>query len=399
MNVAILGYGTVGSGVFEVLNMNRASIAKKAGEELKVKYVLDLREFPGDPVEPVLVHDFNVIVNDPEVDIVLEVMGGEHPAYEFSKAALESGKSVCTSNKELVSKHGAELIAIAEDKKVNYFFEASVGGGIPIMRPLRNCLTADEILEIKSIINGTTNFILTQMSENGTSFESALADAQARGYAERNPAADIEGLDACRKTAILAALVSGKQVNVEDIYTEGITKITDVDMSYARALGYNIKLLSVVKREGDGIAAYVAPHFVSPDCQLYNVSGVFNALEVTGNAVNKLMFFGSGAGKMPTASAVVSDAVEAALHRHVHVPFEWSQEVLQLEKFEDQSHAFFVRVQKDMKALAKKMFNITEFIENLYDDEYAFLCEPLTEKEFAENIAKIEVKGWMRVDR
>ena len=230
INISILGYGTVGSGVVEVLRTNNESIAVKAGQPIDVKYILDLRDFPGDPMEDKVVHDYQIIVNDPEVDIVVETMGGIHPAYEFVKQALEAGKSVCTSNKELVAKHGAELLAIAKEKDINFLFEASVGGGIPIIRPLNQSLTADEIEEITGILNGTTNYILTKMATENQDFGTALADAQAKGYAERNPEADVEGYDACRKIAILSSLAYGRQVDYEDIYTEGITKITKTDM-------------------------------------------------------------------------------------------------------------------------------------------------------------------------
>lgn len=226
IQIAVMGYGTVGSGVVEVLNTNQASIDKRVGEEVRVKYVLDLRDFPGDPVESVLVHDFETIVNDPEVKVVVEVMGGVEPAYTFTKRCLLAGKSVCTSNKALVAAHGAELLQIANDKNLNYLFEASVGGGIPIIRPLQTCLTADEIVEISGILNGTTNYILTNMTYGGANFDDALKDAQEKGYAERNPEADVEGHDACRKVAILTSLVSGQRVDFEDVYTEGITKVT-----------------------------------------------------------------------------------------------------------------------------------------------------------------------------
>ena len=257
LNVSVLGYGTVGSGVVEVLHTNKESIAKKAGQELNVKYILDLRDFPGDPFADKVVHDFNIIVNDPEVQIVVETMGGVKPAYDFVKACLEAGKSVCTSNKELVAKHGAELLAIAKDKNVNFFFEASVGGGIPIIRPINECVTGDVIEEISGILNGTTNYILSKMSTDGSDFDSVLKDAQDKGYAERNPEADVEGYDACRKIAILTSLAYGKQVDFEDIYTEGITKITDVDIKYAKALGASIKIFGSSKNVDGKVYAKV----------------------------------------------------------------------------------------------------------------------------------------------
>ena len=242
-NIAILGYGTVGSGVYKIINDNNSHISRRAGEDVKVKYVLDLRDFPGDPVEEVLVHDIDTIIEDKDVDIVVEVMGGVEPAYTFVKRALLAGKSACTSNKELVAKHGAELLQIAADNKVNFFFEASVGGGIPIIRPLIECLTVDHLEEIQGIMNGTTNYILTKMEDEGADFDTVLKDAQDLGYAERNPEADIEGYDACRKIAILSSLAYEKQVDFEDIYTEGITKITTADFDYMKKIGASIKLL------------------------------------------------------------------------------------------------------------------------------------------------------------
>lgn len=313
VQVAVLGYGTVGSGVVEVLETNWESIAKKAGEEIKIKYVLDLRDFPGQPVEKVLVHDYEVIVNDPEVQIVVEVMGGVEPAFTFTKRALEAGKCVCTSNKELVARHGLELLELAKEKQVNYMFEASCGGGIPIIRPLSSSLTADEIDEISGILNGTTNYILTEMAEKYADFNKVLKEAQDKGYAERNPEADVEGHDACRKIAILSSLAYGSHVNYEKIYTEGITKITVEDMKYAAAMGKSVKLLATSKREGDKFSAMVCPVLVGRDNPLYSVSGVFNAIFVHGNMLGDAMFYGSGAGKLPTASAVVADVVDEAM--------------------------------------------------------------------------------------
>ena len=274
IKAAIMGYGTVGSGVYEVIKKNQVSINKKVGQELKVQYVLDLREFPGDPVMDVLTHDFEDIIKDDEVKIVAEVMGGLHPAYEFTKRCLEAGKSVCTSNKELVAEHGAELIRIAKDHQVNYLFEASVGGGIPIIRPLNSSLTADEIDEITGILNGTTNYILTEMAEKGSDFADVLKEAQNLGYAERNPEADVEGYDACRKIAILSSLAFGRQVDYEDIYTEGISKITATDIKYAKAMGQMIKLLAVSRKVDGSFYAMVSPVLVGPSDPLYSVNGV-----------------------------------------------------------------------------------------------------------------------------
>lgn len=278
VNVAVLGYGTVGSGVVEVLNTNKEIIKRNVGEELKVKYVLDLREFEGDPVQEILVHDYDVILKDKDVKIIAEAMGGVEPAYTFTKNALLAGKSVCTSNKELVAKHGAELLEIAKKNNANYFFEASVGGGIPIIRPLNNCITADEVTGISGILNGTTNYILTEMSEKGAAFEEVLKDAQDKGYAERNPEADVEGHDACRKIAILTSLVTGSQVDFEDIYTEGITKITEKDFKYAKAMKASIKLLGISKKIDGKFYSLVAPFLVKHKNPLYSVRGVFNGI-------------------------------------------------------------------------------------------------------------------------
>lgn len=391
MKIAILGYGTVGSGVYEVLNMNREYIAKCAGQPVEIKYVLDLREFPGNPVMDVLVHDFKIIVEDPEIDIIAEVMGGTEPAYSFVKAALECGKAVCTSNKELVSKYGAELLELAEQKKTNFFFEASVGGGIPIIRPLNRSLTADDILEIRSIINGTTNYILTRMRVDGVSFEAALAEAQEKGYAERNPSADVDGIDSCRKTAILASLANGMQVECDDIYTEGITGITAEDIMYSNAMKTRIKLLSIVKRVEGKTYAIVAPYMIKDDCPLYHVEDVNNGIMVIGNAVGELMFYGSGAGKLPTASAVVADIVEAAKHKNINVVTIWSREHLKVEKHSDMKNSFFIRVPVSEREAASEQFEIDDLIGAGITGEFAFICKPVTEAEFEEKSKRLSV--------
>ena len=297
VNIAVLGYGTVGSGVVEVINTNHASINKRAGADINIKYVLDLRDFPGDPVEKVLVHDYDVIANDPQVDIVVEVMGGIEPAYTFVKRALEAGKSVCTSNKALVAKHGPELMEIAREKNINFLFEASCGGGIPIIRALNSSLTADEIDEITGILNGTTNYMMYKMSTEGCEFDAVLKEAQAKGYAEADPTADVEGYDACRKIAILSSLAYGRFLNYEDIYTEGITRITPEDMQYAEELDMTIKLLGTSRKIGDdSFYAMVAPFLVGKTSPLYSVNDVFNAVFVHGNVLGDAMFYGSGAG-------------------------------------------------------------------------------------------------------
>ena len=314
-----MGYGTVGSGVVEVIRTNGSLINERVQDEIYVKYVLDLRDFPGDPVEEILTHDFDTILNDPEVAIVVETMGGIEPAYTFVKKCLEAGKSVATSNKALVAKHGAELLEIAREREINFMFEASVGGGIPIIRALNSSLTADRIDEVIGILNGTTNYMMTKMFFEGADYAEVLKEAQDKGYAERNPEADVEGHDACRKIAILTSLISGQHVDFEKIHTEGITKITTEDMKYAKKLNMAIKLLASSKRVGDTFSVLVAPMLLSEEHPLCNVNDVFNAVFVRGNMLGDAMFYGSGAGKLPTASAVVADVVDAAKHLHRNV--------------------------------------------------------------------------------
>lgn len=388
INISVLGYGTVGSGVVEVLSMNQESISQKAGNEINVKYVLDLRDFPGDPIQDKVVHDFSIIANDPEVEIIVETMGGTKPAYDFVKEALEKGKSVCTSNKELVAKHGAELLAIAKENKVNFLFEASVGGGIPIIRPLNQSLTADEIDEITGILNGTTNYILTKMSTEGSDFDTVLKDAQAKGYAERNPEADVEGYDACRKIAILTSLAYGMQVDYEDIYTEGITKITDKDITYAKTLGASIKIFGTSKKVDKKVYAMVAPMMINGEHPLYSVNDVFNGIFVHGNMLGDVMFYGKGAGKLPTASAVVADVVDAAKHLGTNIMTIWSKEKLELADIQDSKQKFFVRLsgsKADNEEKVNELFGTVTTVDAGFADEYAFITEEVTEKDFADN--------------
>lgn len=393
INVAILGYGTVGSGVFEVIRTNNESISKKAGKKVNVKYVLDKREFPADdPVNKVLCHNFDTIVSDPEISIVVEVLGGIEPSYTWVSECLKRGKSVCTSNKELVAKHGAELLELARENKANFFFEASVGGGIPIIRPLNHSLCADEITEITGILNGTTNYILSKMSQEGLDFETVLKDAQDRGYAERNPEADVEGYDACRKIAILTSLAFGKQVDFEDIYTEGITKITDVDIKYAKVLKKSIKLLGTSCQVDGRVYAMVCPMMIGEDHPLYSVNDVFNAIFVNGNMVDDLMFYGRGAGKLPTASAVTADVVEAARNLGNTLPVHWSEEKLCLANKDDLKHKFFVRIKDDVED--KKITEVFEKAEviRLEDvkGEKAFITSIMREKDFQDKIGNFD---------
>ena len=386
-NVAVMGYGTVGSGVVEVLMTNKDAIAKKVGEELNVKYVLDLRDFPGDPVQEIITHNFDDILNDEEVTVVAEVMGGIEPAYTFTKKCLLAGKSVCTSNKALVEKHGAELLAIAKEKNVNYLFEASVGGGIPIIRPLHACLTADVIEEISGILNGTTNYMLTKMSAEGADYDEVLKDAQAKGYAERNPEADVEGHDAGRKIAILTSLVSGKKVDFEDLYCEGITKVTPADISYAKKLGLAIKLIATSKKQGDKYSIMVSPKMLGASHPLYSVNDVFNAIFVKGNMLGDSMFYGSGAGKLPTASAVAGDIVEAAKVTANTGHF-WTEEKLELADISTVENKFFVRTTASAEEV-KAVFGDVAVMDDVADGEIGFVTAAMSEAAYAENAAKL----------
>lgn len=310
--VAILGFGVVGSGVAEVITQNGASIAEKTAQALELKYILDVRDFPDSPFADKLIKDFSIIEQDPEIDVVVETIGGAKVALDFTRRALAAGKSVVSSNKELVAQHGHELLELARENGVSYLFEASVGGGIPILHPLSQCLTANKLSEVRGILNGTTNYILTHMIGTGLSFEEALKEAQARGYAEHDPTADVEGLDACRKICILASIAFGRHVYPHQVPTKGITQVTLADVSYADAAGMKVKLLGRALRQGDKVMAYVAPHFVRDTNPLAGVEDVFNAITVRGNAIGDVMFYGRGAGKLPTASAVVADVIDVA---------------------------------------------------------------------------------------
>lgn len=389
MKIAVLGYGTIGSGVVEIVNTNAATIAKRAGEEIEVKYVLDLRDFPGDPVQDILVHDYSIIAQDEDVDIIVETMGGTKPAYDFVKTALLNGKSVCSSNKELVAAHGAELLQIAREKNVNFYFEASVGGGIPIIRPLNQCITADEIESINGILNGTTNFILTKMAEEGADFDVVLKQAQELGYAEKDPTADVEGYDACRKIAILTSLAYGQQVDYQDIYTEGITKITAEDFEYAKKINAAIKIFGTSKKVGDNVYAMVAPQMVYSSEPLYSVNGVFNAISVTGNMLGEVMFYGAGAGKLPTASAVVADVVDATIHKDENVPVTWESEKLPIAPMEEMENAFFVRVAEADRSKITELFGDVTMIDAGIAGECGFITPVMEEKVFAEKAEKL----------
>lgn len=392
INIAVMGYGTVGSGVVEVFSANREAVAKRAGQEIDVKYVLDLRDFPGDPIQEKIVHDFEVIVNDPEIGIVVEVMGGIEPACTFVRRCLEAGKSVVTSNKALVAKHGAELLAIAEKKKVRFLFEASVGGGIPIIRALETCLTADVVDEVKGILNGTTNYMLSKMFYEGADYDEVLKEAQERGYAERNPEADVEGHDACRKIAILSSIITGHQVDFEDIYTEGITKISSRDMLYAKKMGKTIKLLACSTIKDGHVEAIVAPVLIGTSHPLGSVNDVFNAVFVHGNMLGDAMFYGSGAGKLPTASAVAADVIDEVRRTRSDVPASWDGEKQCLLPHGETSRKFFVRIQgniDDLQAKAEEAFGVIDVVKmEELEDEFAFITPVMTEENYAKTAAR-----------
>ena len=399
--IAVLGYGTVGSGVVEVLETNKDSITKRAGREIEVKSVLDLRDFPGDPIQEKIVHDVDVIINDPEIEVVVEVMGGVEPAFTFVKRALGAGKSVCTSNKALVAAHGPELLEMAKKRNLNFMFEASVGGGIPIIRPLNQSLTADEITKITGILNGTTNYILTKMDKEGSTYEETLKEAQELGYAERNPEADVEGFDACRKIAILTSLAYGSTVKFEEIRTEGITKITTKDFKYAEKLGYVVKLLATSCKENDKVYAITAPFMINSTHPLYNVNDVLNGIYIHGNVIGNVMFFGAGAGKLPTASAVVADVVDCVKHKGKNVMTVWSVEKLELGDADDEVRKFFVRVKgnvSDLSAVNAAFGNVHTVTVDEIDGEFGFITEPMSERAFAEAAKKIDMIHRIRID-
>lgn len=390
IKIAVLGYGTVGSGVVEVIEKNKDMVNKKAGEELSIKYILDLRDFPGDPYESKVVHDYQTIVNDPEIQIICETMGGTGAAYEFTKQALQVGKSVCTSNKELVAAHGPELLTMAKEHKCNYLFEASVGGGIPIIRPLNYSLTAEKIESITGILNGTTNYILSKMEKEGADFDAVLKRAQEKGYAERNPEADVEGYDACRKIAILSSLMLGENVDYRKVYTEGITKITATDFAYAKEMDMSIKLLAMSKEVGDETLAMVAPFMISADHPLHMVNGVFNAVFVHGNMLGDSMYYGKGAGKLPTASAVVSDVIDCARHIGKVIMCFWDATDAKLMNIEEAENKFFFRVKSGNGEKVKAVFGEVKSVKlSGMDEEEAFVTSLMKEKDFAEKYEKI----------
>ncbi len=394
--MAVMGHGTVGSGVVEVIHTNKYQVEKNLGEQVCIKRILDLREFDV-PYANLFTKDFNDILEDEDITVVAEVMGGIHPAYEFTKSLLERGKSVCTSNKELVAAKGAELLQIAKQNHVNYFFEASVGGGIPIIRPLHTCLAANRIEEIAGILNGTTNFILTKMIHDKMDFSDALKLAQELGYAERNPSADVDGHDACRKICILADLAYGKNVAPEAVHTEGISSISLRDVAYADAAGYSIKLIGRAKPEGDGLLCMVSPALLPKESPLAGISGVFNGILVRGNAIGDVLFYGQGAGKLATASAVVADMIDMAKSKDYVSSLSWVDDGKNyVVDYKTTSVAFYVRLQgKDLRNQIYRQFEQVTFIEHLREaeDEIAFITPAMVEKDFYSKIAALSSHG------
>ena len=400
VNVAILGFGVVGSGVAEVLATNGPHIDQKVDDLIRLKYILDVRDFPDSPFAGKVVHDFSVIENDPEVSIVVETIGGAKAALDFTRRALRAGKSVVTSNKELVAEHGCELLKLAAEQGVSYLFEASVGGGIPILRPLNQCLAANEIEEITGILNGTTNYILTRMIRGGLSFDAALKEAQANGYAEQDPTADIEGHDACRKICILASLAFGRHIYPRQVPAEGITGVTLSDVAWAESCGKKLKLLGRAIRQADGrVCAYVSPHLVDVENPLAGVEDVFNAIAVKGNAIGDVMFYGRGAGKLPTASAVVADVIDAAKHRDEKKRVFWAEGGEDTTVSPDGlASAWYVRGSGDAGA-AKAALPGARLLEraDAPAGEFALLTGPMTRPELDGKLACVKPLSVFRV--
>lgn len=388
ISVAIMGHGTVGSGVAEILTTHKQKLFKAVGEELYVKHILDLREFPDSPLADRFTKNFEDIVNDIEVRVVVEVMGGTNPAYDFVKRCLQAGKSVVTSNKELVAKHGAELLAVAKENNANFLFEASVGGGIPIIRPLSQCLVANEVDEIAGILNGTTNFIFGKMINDNMDFSDALKLAQDLGYAERNPEADIEGHDACRKICILASLAFGKHIYPDNVYTKGISEITLDDVKYADSLNYVIKLIGDVKKTENGkLDILVAPMLLSKDCILSDINDVFNGILVKGDCTGDVMFYGKGAGKLPTASAVVADVVDCAKHLKARKRIFWTDsDESQVASYKDSKTAMYIRV-AGKGEMAQSLFPDSEIMKA--DGNTVLMTQEYKFGEIEEKIAKL----------
>ncbi len=401
MKIGIMGFGVVGGGVGEIIANSPDGLMSRSGEKIEVAKILDLRDFPDSKFD-CFTKDFNDILNDDEIEIVAEVMGGTKPAYDFTKQLLLAGKHVVTSNKELVAKHGTELLQIAKEKNVNYLFEASVGGGIPIIRPLYSSLSANELTDVLGILNGTTNYILTQMIKEGESFETALRGAQEKGYAEKDPTADVEGHDTCRKIAILASLAFGKYVDSEMIETEGITKITLEDVAYAEAIGGVIKLVGMTSKAEDGVYAKVCPVILKKDYPLAGIDDVFNGIMVKGDAIGDVMFYGRGAGSLPTASAVVSDIIDIVKNKDKHIRLGWTEgEEGYLKNSNEQAFEFYVRMSGTPSSLTDKGLKIITLADEKYRNEFAIITPLMSGYEFEKFCAKLsesnEILGTLRL--
>lgn len=397
-DIAILGFGTVGSGVMEVIEKNSDMISQNAAQDIRVKYIVDVRDFTGNPYANLIIKDFSIVENDPDVRVVVETIGGAGVALDFTRRSLLAGKSVVTSNKELVATHGYELTQLAQEKGVNYLFEASVGGGIPIIRPITQCLAANKINEIYGILNGTTNYILTEMVKNGVPFEQALKEAQNKGYAEANPDADIKGSDVCRKICILSALCFGRHVYPNLVSTEGIEAVTLDDIGYAGKIGYKIKLLGrAIQMPGDQIAIYVAPHLVSEENLVSGVEGVMNGIVVRGNAIGDVMFYGAGAGKLPTASAVVADIIDASKHVNARKWLSWADGgpdmIYNVDLLEN---AWYVRTSADLDTI-KSVFGTISVISGIKEGELAFTTAVMSKKQADRLLKEIPVLSAFRI--
>ncbi len=384
--IAIIGFGVVGSGVYEIVRKNKQVLTRKAGEEIDIKKILDIRDFSDHEESRLFTKDFNELLNDPEISIVVETMGGIKFAYDYTKALLSAGKSVVTSNKELVAAHGDEFFRIAKENNVRYLYEASVGGGIPIIRPLANDVSANEVEEISGILNGTTNYILTKMFRENDSFDAALKNAQELGYAEKDPTADVDGIDACRKISILMSLVTGKKIDSSNVHTVGIRNITAEDVTYAAAIGCTIKLIGNGFVKNGKANASVEPMLIPESNPLASVVDVFNGVMVKGNMVDNLMFYGRGAGKLPTASAVVGDIVDIVRSPEYNSYYTWGEgDKNAVIPYEDVEAKFFIRITEDKKDKVKEIFGDVEIIKGVSD--YGFVAPIMSVKELDEKLS------------
>ena len=405
MKIAIMGFGTVGSGVKEVLELNRAQIEKKGGEKIEIKYILSRHEHIQGVPDELITTDFTTIENDPEVELVVEAIGGIHPAYEYIKSCLEKGKHVVSSNKAVVDACGSKLMRTAKEHDRNFYFEASVGGGIPVIRTLYHNYAGENVTEITGILNGTSNFILSKMKDEGSTFAETLKEAQRLGYAEKDPSADVDGFDTSRKTAILLSMSSGMRCRHEDIYTEGIRNVSDIDMAYARKMGYHIRLLGSVETVEEQYFAYVAPIMVGEDDPLYFVNGVYNGIRIVGNCLGNTMLYGKGAGKLPTASAVVSDIIAAARHKDHFQGIGWSEKMLTIEPMGANAFRYFLRIEGTAQGIEKDLsaFFLSEgetlspVVLDGRTDEFALVSTLLFEEDFLERLQAFEEASGRRV--